>query len=498
MSISESISALVDYAVRERLIFDSDRTYAINALLDALGKNEYISGATHDPRDLAALLDSLCDSATEQGIIKDTRASRDLFDARLMGLLTPMPSEVIRRFDEAYRISPSSATAYFYELSESSNYIRKDRIEKDIKWSVLTEFGTLEITVNLSKPEKDPRDIAAASSHTPGGYPMCLLCRENEGFAGDASRPARQNLRMIPITLAGERWFFQYSPYVYYNEHCIALSAAHTPMKIGRATFVRMLDFLDIFPHYFIGSNADLSIVGGSILAHEHMQGGRHSFAMDRAPIEREISFTGYRHISAGILKWPMSVIRLSSTDRASLVSLSEKILDAWRSYTDEASFIYAETCGAPHNTITPIARRKNGRYEIDLVLRNNITTHEHPLGVYHPHEEHHNIKKENIGLIEVMGLAVLPSRLKAELELLKKHILSGEECSTDPRVAKHRAWLSRFADKYEFSEVNTEQILRDEIGKTFLAVLEDAGVFKCTAQGRAAFLKFIDAVNEK
>ena len=498
MSISECISMLADYAQRSGLIENEDRTYAINALADALGGVACVHGASNAAKELSQVLASLCDYAVERGIIKDTPTERDLFDTRLMGLLTPRPSEVIRRFEEAYRISPMAATAYFYALAENSNYIRKDRIEKDIKWSVPTEFGELELTVNLSKPEKDPREIARSFSREQSGYPRCLLCPENEGFAGDATRAARQNLRLMPITLAGERWFLQYSPYVYYNEHCIALSAEHTPMSVGCATFERMFDFLDLFPHYFIGSNADLPIVGGSILSHEHMQGGCYSFAMERAPIEEDISFLGYGHIGAGILKWPMSVIRLSSFDRISLSELALKILDAWRGYTDEAAFIFASSGGEAHNTITPIARKKNDKYELDLVLRSNITTNEHPLGVYHPHAEHHNIKKENIGLIEVMGLAVLPSRLKAEMDQLRDAVLDGRDLSSHPQTAKHKEWFLRFADKHAFSPENTEDILRGEIGNTFLAVLRDAGVFKRTSQGRASFLKFIDEVNKK
>ena len=494
MSISNVAAQLVDYALRSALIAPSDRVYATNLLIDELGGFDYTAGEIPPAPPLSEILDSLCDYAAERGIIKENSGMyRDLFDTRLMGRLTPPPSEVIRRFDEAYRCSPRAATEYFYTLCKNSNYIREDRIAKDIKWVTHTEFGDLDVTVNLAKPEKDPRAIAAAKELDAVGYPQCPLCPENEGFWGNIQKPARQNLRMIPITLGGERWFFQYSPYVYYNEHCIALSAAHTPMKIGGETFERLFDFLDIFPHYFIGSNADLPIVGGSILSHEHMQGGCYSFAMERAPIEQKIIFAGYDQVRGGIVKWPMSVIRLSANDRKELRELSEKILDVWRNYTDEAAFIYAE-----HNTVTPIARIRGGRYEIDLVLRNNITTKEHPLGVYHPHAEHHNIKKENIGLIEVMGLAVLPSRLKGELELMRSCILDGVDFAEHSEIEKHKAWFSRFSDKYSFLPDNTEDILKAEIGKTFLSVLSDAGVFKYTAEGRASFLKFIDAVNEK
>lgn len=488
------VDQLIDYAVSVGLIGDADRAFATNSIIEELGGLDYIAGERAPAAPLSEILAALTDLAAERGAIKEnTQTHRDLFDTRLMGRLTPRPTEVIRRFNEAYRDTPRAATDYFYSLCKSSNYIREDRIARDIKWRTPTEFGELDITVNLAKPEKDPREIAKARAALTGGYPKCPLCLENEGFSGNAAKPARQNLRLIPITLGGERWFFQYSPYVYYNEHCIALSAEHKPMKTDRETFVRLFDFLDIFPHYFIGFNADLPIVGGSILSHEHMQGGRYSFAMERAQIEQKLSFRGYERVRAGTLRWPMAVIRLSSDDRAELTELSEKILGVWREYTDEAAFIYAE-----HNTITPIARIRGGRYETDLVLRNNVTTEEHPLGVFHPHAEHHNIKKENIGLIEVMGLAVLPSRLKAETELMREYILSGRDFSESPETEKHKAWFLRFSDKYGFTPENTERILREEIGKTFLSVLSDAGVFKRTAEGRESFLKFIDVVNEK
>ena len=495
MSISEHLGDLVEYAVRTGLIAPADRVYIRNLLSQEFGgvgcdETECVFSATP----LYKILDAITDHAAERGLIKENTVTyRDLFDTRLMGALTPRPSEVVRRFGEEYKSSPREATEYFYALCKNSNYIRTDRIAKDMKWRTPTEFGELDITINLAKPEKDPREIAEAKERAASGYPRCPLCPENEGFWGSETKPARQNLRMIPITLGGESWFFQYSPYVYYNEHCIALSAEHKPMRICRETFERLFDFLDIFPHYFIGSNADLPIVGGSILSHEHMQGGNYSFAMERAPIEQKLSFVGYGGIRAGIVKWPMSVIRLSSNDRAELSELSEGILCAWREYTDESAFIYAE-----HNTLTPIARIRGGRYEIDLVLRNNITTDEHPLGVFHPHAEHHNIKKENIGLIEVMGLAVLPARLKSELELMREYILGGRDFSESPQTEKHKAWFLRFSDKYRFTPENTDEILKNEIGKTFLSVLSDAGVFKRTAEGRASFLKFIDAVNEK
>jgi UDPglucose--hexose-1-phosphate uridylyltransferase len=494
VSVSRYTDQLVDYAVRCGLIGEADRAFFRNSIIGELGGFDYVSGEYSSDAPLCEILAALTDFAAERGLIKEnTGTYRDLFDTRLMGALTPPPREVIRRFDEEYARSPRAATDYFYSLSKNSNYIRSDRIAKDVRWRVPCEFGELDITVNLAKPEKDPREIALSRAQSVSDYPMCPLCPENEGFFGNAAKPARQNLRLIPIALGGERWYLQYSPYVYYNEHCIALSAEHRPMRIDRAAFIRLFDFLDIFPHYFIGSNADLPIVGGSILSHEHFQGGRYSFAMERAPVDQRLELFGYERVSAGILRWPMSVIRLSSRDREELTELSDKILGVWREYTDEEAFIYAE-----HNTITPIARIRGGRYEIDLVLRSNITTDEHPLGVFHPHAEHHNIKKENIGLIEVMGLAVLPARLKAEMEQVRECILHGRDLSVSPDTEKHKAWLARFSDKYSFTPENTEEILKNEIGRTFLSVLSDAGVFKRNAQGRASFLKFIDAVNEK
>jgi len=420
---------------------------------------------------------------------------RDLFDTKIMGLLTPKPSEVIRTFDALYAVSPLHATNYFYALCRNSDYIRTYRIAKDMKWSVESEYGEMDITVNLSKPEKDPKAIAAAKLLPQSGYPKCLLCAQNEGYAGHVARPARQNLRAIPITMAGKPWYVQYSPYVYYNEHCIAFNAEHTPMKVDRSTFVKLLDFVELFPHYFLGSNADLPIVGGSILSHDHMQGGHYTFAMAKAVVETPLQFAGFDGVEAGIVRWPMSVIRLRSADKNALVELSDKILKAWRGYTDEEAFIFAQTDGEPHNTITPIARIRDGLFEMDLVLRNNITTEEHPLGVYHPHAELHNIKKENIGLIEVMGLAVLPARLKEEIAAMKQAILSGADFGVDERIEKHKAWFASFAERYDFTEENTEEILKKEIGKTFVRVLEDAGVYKRTDEGKVAFMRFVNSI---
>ena len=498
MDISVSIKQLIDYAVSRELIEESDRIYMTNRIMEELGVYEYNAPDECADAPLDEILGAICDYACEKGIIEDdTTTYRDLFDTKLMGILTPRPSEVRRNFAANYAISPELATQYYYDLSRNSDYIRTYRVSKDLKWSYQSEYGEIDITVNLSKPEKDPKAIAAAKLMPQGGYPKCLLCAENEGYSGHAARPARQNHRVIPIKMAGSDWYLQYSPYVYYNEHCIAFNAEHTPMKIDRAAFEKILDFVEIFPHYFLGSNADLPIVGGSILSHDHMQGGHYTFAMAKAPVEKDIVFLGFENVKAGIVKWPMSVIRLSSENKAELIELADRILLAWRAYTDEEAFIYAYTDGEPHNTITPIARIRDGKYELDLVLRNNITTEEHPLGVYHPHAELHNIKKENIGLIEVMGLAVLPARLKEEIDLMKDAVLSGKDFAENEKIAKHKEWFGRFKGSYEFTAENTESIIRTEIAKTFVKVLEDAGVYKRNAEGNAAFLRFIDSVNK-
>ena len=496
-TILKRIRQLTAYAEANGLIDPLDRIYAHNTLIGALGLNAYEDIPCDMDAPLEEILSDINDFAFENGLIPDNGVTqRDLFDAKIMGLLTPRPSEVIAKFRELYNDDPAKATDWYYAFSRATDYIRTYRIKKDLKWDVPSVYGDIDITINLSKPEKDPKAIAAAKNLPQSSYPKCALCPENEGYAGNLRAAARQNHRIIPITIADEPWKFQYSPYVYYNEHCIALSDEHSPMQIERDTFRRLLDFEEIFPHYFIGSNADLPIVGGSILSHNHFQGGHYTFAMEKAPVEKEISFKGFEDIKAGIVKWPMSVIRISGTDKERLVELADKILVAWRGYTDEAAFVYAETEGEPHNTITPIARRRDGAFELDLVLRNNITTEEHPLGVYHPHAELHNIKKENIGLIEVMGLAVLPARLKAEMETLEDVILSGASVSSNETVAKHADWFDKFKANYTFTRENTAEILRAEIGKTFVCVLEDAGVYKCTEEGRAAFLRFIDALN--
>lgn len=497
--ITVRVRQLVDYALRHRLIEQDDTRYATNCLLAALGLSDCPSEPVAEEDRLEVILSDLCDYAAENGLLESNSVVyRDLFDTKLMGLLTPRPSEVIRTFSALYAISPSQATDYFYTLCRDSDYIRTYRVAKDMKWTYSGEYGDLDITVNLSKPEKDPRAIAAAKLLPQSGYPKCLLCPENEGFSGNAAKPARQTLRLIPTKLGGQQWFMQYSPYVYYNEHCIVLSEAHTPMKIDRNTFIRQLDFVGQFPHYFLGSNADLPIVGGSILSHDHMQGGHYTFAMAKAPVEKEVSFDGFPQVEAGIVKWPMSVIRLRSEQKDALVSLADRILGAWRAYSDPDAFIFSETDGEPHNTITPIARMRDGKYELDLVLRNNITTPEHPLGLYHPHADVHNIKKENIGLIEVMGLAVLPARLKEEIALMCQAIAEGRDFAEDERIEKHKAWFAGFCDRYTFTPDNTETILKQEIGRTFQRVLEDAGVYARNEQGMAAFLRFIDSVNAK
>ena len=432
----------------------------------------------------------------ENGRIEDDTTSRDLFDTELMGRLTPRPSQVIRAFRTRYEESPEAATDWYYQFSQDTDYILRYRIAKDVKWVAPTPYGDLDITINLSKPEKDPRAIAAAKTAPQGGYPKCQLCRENEGYAGRMNHPARQNHRIIPITIDGKDWFFQYSPYVYYNEHCIVFNGQHVPMKIDRSAFRKLLDFVKQFPHYFVGSNADLPIVGGSILSHDHFQGGRYTFAMEKAPVEKEVSFPGFEDVECGIVKWPMSVIRLRSADDDRLVDLAEKILTTWRGYTDEAAFIFAETDGEPHNTITPIARMRDGKFELDLVLRNNLTTEEYPLGVYHPHQELHHIKKENIGLIEVMGLAVLPSRLKGELADLADALAEGRDIRSDEALEKHADWAEELQTRYTFTRENAMGILQKEVGVVFAQVLEHAGVYKCTDEGREAFLRFIHSVN--
>ncbi len=497
-NISFRIAQLVNYAIDNALIEKQDSIYCTNIILGILGVSEYIAPDGNIPcASLEEILSDICDFAYDNGIIEENSVTyRDLFDTKIMGVLTPRPSDVIKNFSSLYDISPEAATDYFYHVSCASDYIRSYRVSKDLKWKYNGKYGNLDITVNLSKPEKDPKAIAAAKLLPQSGYPKCLLCPQNEGYFGNTAKPARQTLRLVPLELAGAKWFMQYSPYVYYNEHCIVLSEEHTPMKIHHGTFCRLLDFVDYLPHYFVGSNADLPIVGGSILSHDHMQGGHYTFAMAEAPIDTPVTFSGYEDIESGLVAWPMSVIRLRSEDKQKLVSLADKILDAWRGYTDEDAFVFAETDGEPHNTITPIARRKGEKFELDLVLRNNITTDEHPLGVYHPHADVHHIKKENIGLIEVMGLAVLPARLRDEIATMCDYILAGKDFKTNADIEKHADWFESIKDKYTFTADNVESILKSEIGAVFERVLEDAGVYKQTEEGKAAFVRFIDYVN--
>ena len=496
--IYKSIKKLVCYGLEKDFFKEQDVTYITNQLIDALHLDEFVDdGENYVAVDLEATLKEILDYAVEKGIIEDSIVYRDLFDTRIMGLMIPRPSEVTEKFYALYKKSPEAATDYFYNISRDSDYIRRYRIKKDLKWLADTEYGELEITVNLSKPEKDPKAIAAAKAAPQAGYPKCLLCKENEGYAGRVNSPARQNHRIIPVTINNSDWCFQYSPYVYYNEHCIVFNSLHTPMQINNDTFVKLFDFVKLFPHYFVGSNADLPIVGGSILSHDHFQGGHHTFAMAKAPIETEVNFEGFDDVEAGIVKWPMSVIRLRADNNDRIIELARKILAKWRAYTDEAAFIFAETDGEPHNTITPIARKNGDKFELDLVIRNNITTPEHPMGVYHPHKELHNIKKENIGLIEVMGLAVLPARLKDEMAQLETAILSGADLRKDETLAKHADWVDSFKTKYDsITKENVEKIIKDEIGLVFSKVLEHAGVYKRDADGKAAFLRFINSVN--
>ena len=493
--VSAAIRGLLDYAEERKLIENDDRTYCFNRLLEMLK----LDGPDSEDETLAAelpeLLAVLTDSAVERGLIADGVVSRDLYDSLLMDAVTPWPHEVRHRFAEKYAESPEAATDWFYDFSRDTNYIRRDRIARDRKWIYEGAYGALDITINLSKPEKDPRAIAAAKLLPQTDYPKCQLCAENEGYAGRMNHPGRSNHRPVPIRIAGEDWFFQYSPYVYYNEHCIVFNSRHVPMKIDRAAFEKLFSFLSQFPYYFVGSNADLPIVGGSILSHDHFQGGRYEFAMAKAPMEEEIRFAAYPDVRAGIVRWPLSVLRLRGTDPEQVINLAERVLKVWRGYSDESVFVLAETNGVPHNTITPIGRRRGEDYELDLVLRNNITTEEFPLGVYHPHQDLHHIKKENIGLIEVMGLAVLPARLKQELEDLKAAMLSGTDLRGTETTAAHAQWAEEIMKRRRFTAENAEAILQEEVGRVFERVLEDAGVFKRDEQGRAAFRRFLKSI---
>lgn len=495
--ISNYINKIITYALENNLISEYDKIYCTNLLLDLFKCSDYNPTESYSNVDIEETLKELLDYACDNGLCDNNVVERDLFDTKIMGLLTPNPSCVIEKFYSLYKEDKKSATDYFYNLSTTSDYIRTYRIKKDMKWVVNSKYGEIDITINLSKPEKDPKAIAKAKTAVQSGYPKCLLCVENEGYAGTLTHPARQNHRIIPITINDTKWGFQYSPYVYYNEHCIVFNSEHTPMKIERNTFVKLFDFIKLFPHYFVGSNADLPIVGGSILSHDHFQGGNYEFAMAKAPIEKTYTIKDFEDVEVGIVNWPLSVIRIRSNDEKRLIDLADRILNKWRNYTDEEAFVFANTDGEPHNTITPIARMKDGKFELDLALRNNITTEEHPLGLYHPHSELHNIKKENIGLIEVMGLAVLPARLKTEIKILSDYILNKKDISSNEDIKKHAQWVKSFLPKYDnITLENIEDIIKEEIGIVFTKVLEHAGVYKCDEQGRKAFERFILSLN--
>ncbi len=493
--INKRITELVNYGIKKGLLEKEDKIYVTNRILAKLNLDSFAESEEAKEEELEIILKDILSFAIEKGLCEDSITEKDIFDTEIMALLLPRPSEVIRKFNRLYEESPQAATDFYYSFSQDSDYIRRYRIKKDMKWTADTNYGTLDITINLSKPEKDPKAIAAARNAVQSSYPLCQLCRENEGYLGRIDHPARANHRIIPVTINESDWYFQYSPYVYYNEHCIVFNSQHTPMAINHNTFVKLFDFVKLFPHYFVGSNADLPIVGGSILTHDHFQGGHYTFAMAKAEIETPLTFKGFEDVGAGIVKWPMSVIRLFGKDCDRIIALADKILASWRGYTDEAAFVYSETDGTPHNTITPIARKNGENFELDLVLRNNITTKEHPLGVYHPHAQLHHIKKENIGLIEVMGLAVLPARLKNEMKDLKDAILKGSDIRSDEVLSKHADWTDELKAKYIFTKDNIDEIIEKEIGVVFSKVLEDAGVYKRNKEGKAAFLRFAKQV---
>ena len=499
MNRNEAITALVNYALEKELIEQEEKVWAVNRILEVMQADSFSweESAKGKEAGLTEILDTLIDDAYERGVLEENSVVyRDLFDTKLMGSLTPRPVQVMKKFQQLQEESSQRATDWYYQFSQDTNYIRKDRVAKDIRWKTETEYGEIDISINQSKPEKDPKAIAAARNQPASDYPRCMLCEENVGYAGRLNYPARQNHRIVPVIINNTDWYLQYSPYVYYNEHCICFNKVHTPMKIDKACFAKLLDFVRQFPHYFVGSNADLPIVGGSILAHDHFQGGHYTFAMAKAPIEKHVTIPGFEDVEAGIVKWPLSVLRIRHKDSARLVDLATHVLEVWRGYTDEAAFVFAETDGEPHNTITPIARKAGDMFELDLTLRNNITTEENPLGVYHPHAEYHHIKKENIGLIEVMGLAVLPARLKEELELLEEYILKGKDIASNEKIEKHAAWAAEFLPKYkDINKENVHEILQKEVGIVFTHVLEDAGVYKCTPEGREAFMRFIESL---
>ena len=497
--IYKAIDRLIGYGLKKGLLEKEDIDYTRNRLLYTLCLPSYEGNGevVECKEELVCILSDIIQYALDTGLVSDSITEQDLFDTKVMDCILGRPSEIVRKFDELLKKSPKEATDWYYDFSKATNYIREDRIVKDVKWQADSPYGKLDITINLSKPEKDPKAIAAAKKLVQTGYPKCLLCRENEGFAGDMNKPARENHRLIPLTLSGENYFLQYSPYVYYNEHCIILNEGHVPMKIDRAVFLKLLEFTEKFPHYMAGSNADLPIVGGSILTHDHFQGGNYEFPMARAGLREEVRFKGYEDIKAGVVDWPMSVIRLTGKDYKKIAELADKILGIWRGYSDEAVDVLAESDGEPHNTITPIARRRGDDFEIDLVLRNNRTTEEYPLGIFHPHDKLHHIKKENIGLIEVMGLAVLPGRLKSEMDSLRTALLEGKDIREDEVLGKHADWVDEFMAKHkDFNKDNAKEIIRQEIGLVFSEVLTDAGVYKDDEKGRKGILRFIERVN--
>lgn len=498
MTVFSAIESLLNYGEKHSLFEKEDRIYCRNLMLDVLGLDAFEADAADDNAPLEDILAVLLDYACDKGIIENSVTYRDLFDTKIMNCMMPRPSEVIKKFNALYAENPVKATDWYYDISRASDYIRTYRVRNDMKWLVQTPYGEMDITINLSKPEKDPKAIAAAAKMKAASYPKCALCKENEGYAGRVNHPARENHRIIPLTVDGGEWFIQYSPYVYYNEHCIVFNGKHTPMKIDKSAFRKLFDIVKYLPHYFVGSNADLPIVGGSILSHEHFQGGHYEFAMAKAEVEEKLTFNGFDDVEAGIVKWPMTVIRLSGENTDSIVELADKILLAWRGYSDEEALILAETNGVPHNTITPIARKRDNKYELDLVLRNNITTQDYPYGYYHPHPEHHHIKKENIGLIEVMGLAVLPARLKGEMDALGKAIVNGENIANDDVLGKHADWVEQIKAKYDdINEANITDILKKEIGIVYSEILEQCGVYKRTDEGRKYLHRFIDYINE-
>ncbi|MEG1310589.1 MAG: UDP-glucose--hexose-1-phosphate uridylyltransferase [Romboutsia sp.] len=498
MNVNYEINRLINFALQNNLIDKLDTVYASNLLIEVLGLAEFEEIEVNETLKTATpILENMINYVVKKGKIEDTITERDLFDTKIMNCVMPRPSEVIKTFNEKYRKDKKEATSYYYSLSIASNYIRKDRTDKNILWKVNTEYGNLDVTINLSKPEKDPKDIAKAKLMKSTSYPKCLLCKENEGFKGNINHPSRQNHRIIPMEFSGEKWFLQYSPYVYYNEHCIILNDKHTPMKICKKTFDNLFGFVNIVPHYFVGSNADLPIVGGSILSHDHYQGGNYTFAMELAQIEESFEVKGYENTKLSRVKWPMSVIRLNGKNKDEIINLAEYILNTWRNYSDESVDILSESNNELHNTITPIARKKDTFYELDLVLRNNRTNEVYPMGIFHPHNEVHHIKKENIGLIEVMGLAVLPARLKDELENISQCLINNEfDIRGFEDISKHSDWYSYLIEKYDnINEENVYEILNKEVGKKFLNVLLHAGVFKRDEIGINAFNKFIKSL---